>query len=163
MIREAHIEESEILAEIISESFADVAIRFSLTPENCPKHPSNCTVSWIESDFKRGVRYFILSRNSNPAGCAGLESPVPDICYLERLAVLPEMRGNHYGVDLVRHTVNCAVSNGVEKLSIGIIDRHTELKEWYKNLGFVETGTRSFPHLPFTVCFMELELNKSKS
>ena len=158
MIREAHIEESEILAEIISESFADVAIRFSLTPENCPRHPSNCTASWIQSDFERGVRYFILLQDNTPAGCAGLEIPGPEICFLERLAVLPEMRGNRYGIELVRHTVKCAASNGVKKVSIGIIDRHVELKEWYNNLGFIETGTKSFSHLPFTVCIMELEI-----
>ena len=158
MIREADIEDSEVLAKIIHESFKDVAERFSLTPENCPRHPSNCTASWIESDFGRGVRYFILYRDNFPVGCAGLEIPGPEVCYLERLSVLPEMRGNHFGVDLVQHVVTCAESSDAQKMSIGIIDTQTELKEWYKNLGFVEKGTKSFPHLPFTVCFMELEI-----
>ncbi len=158
MIRETNIEDSEILAEIISESFKDVAERFSLTPENCPKHPSNYTVSWVEADFKRGVRYFILYQDNTPAASTGLEIPSSDICYLERLAVLPEMRGNHFGIELTRHVIKCAESEGIPKMSIGIIDEQTELKEWYRNLGFVETGTKSFPHLPFTVCFMELKL-----
>ena len=162
MIREANIEDSEILAEIISESFKDVAQRFLLTPENCPKHPSNYTASWVESDFERGVRYFILYQDNTPVGCAGLEIPGQDVCYLERLSVLPEMRGNHFGVDLFRHTINCAESNGISKVSIGIIDEQADLKEWYRNLGFIVTGTKSFPHLPFTVCFMELGLNANE-
>ena len=29
------------------------------------------------------------------------------------------------------------------------------LKDWYGKLGFVEISTMKFPHLPFTVCFME--------
>ncbi len=162
MIREANIEDSEILADIISESFKDVANRFSLTPENCPRHPSNYTASWVESDFKRGVRYFILYQDNTPVASVGLEIPGPEVCYLERLSVVPEMRGNRFGIELVRHTIKCAASNGIQKISIGIIDKHTELKKWYKNLGFIETGTRSFPHLPFTVCFMELEFNNFK-
>jgi len=160
MIREATIENSEVLAKIISESFRDVAQRFSLTPENCPKHPSNCTTSWIESDFARGVQYFIFFQDDNPIGCVGLESPSIEVCYIERLSVLPEMRGKHFGINLFQHTVDCATSKGVSKVSIGIIAKHTELKKWYKNLGFIELGTKSFPHLPFLVCFMELELKK---
>ena len=32
------------------------------------------------------------------------------------------------------------------------------LKNWYMSYGFRETGTKAFPHLPFTVCFMEKEI-----
>ena len=163
MIREATIEDSEILSEIISESHRDVAERFSLTPENCPKHPSNCTSSWIKADFARGVRYFLMFQEGDALGCTGLEIQSPDVCYLERLSVLPEKRGNRFGVELLRHALDCAVSNGVSKVSIGIIDRYTELKEWYRKLGFIEVGTKTFPHLPFTVCFMELKVGKTAS
>jgi len=161
MIREATIEDSEVLATIISESFHDVAQRFSLTPDNCPKHPSNCSTSWIKSDLARGVQYFILFQGDNPIGCVGLESPSVEVCYIERLSVLPKMRGNHFGINLVQHTVDCAASKGAYKVSIGIIAKHTELKEWYKYLGFIEVETKSFPHLPFQVCFMEFELKNT--
>ena len=159
MIREATIEDSDVLASIISVSFRDVARRFSLTQDNCPKHPSNCTTSWIESDIARGVQYFILFQNGNPIGCVGLESPSVDLCYLERLSVLPEMRGRHFGISLVLNTLDYAAFKGIRKVSVGIIAEHTELKEWYKNLGFVEVGIKRFPHLPFQVCFMEINLN----
>ena len=161
MIRKATINDSELLSKIISESYRDVAQRFSLKLENCPKHPSNCDTSWIESDIARGVQYFLLSQNGNPIGCVALEIQDSNICYLERLSVLPEMRGNHFGVNLVQYIIDYAFSNGVYKISIGIIDKHTELKEWYKNFGFIEMETKSFPHLPFQVCFMELELGKT--
>lgn len=160
MIREATIEDIEVLASIISGSFRDVARRFSLTQDNCPKHPSNCTPSWIESDMGRGVQYFILFHSDNPIGCVGLESPSIDVCYLERLSVLPEMRCKHFGIRLVQHGLYYAASKGARKVSIGIISEHTELKEWYRTLGFTETGTKRFAHLPFQVCFMELNLEK---
>lgn len=158
MIREATLNDREILAKTISDSFRDVAIRFSLTKDNCPKHPSNCTSSWIESDILRGVRYFILYGDENPAGCVGIESPGADVCYLERLSVLPGMRGRHFGVRLVQHMLEYAAAKGAGKVGIGMIAEHAELKEWYGKLGFVETQTRSFPHLPFRVCFMEFEI-----
>ena len=104
----------------------------------------------------RGVQYFILSRGGNPIGCVGIESPSGDSCYLERLSVLPEMRGKHFGIRLVRHVLNCAELKGTCKVSIGIIAEQSELKEWYKKLGFIEKGTKHFPHLPFQVCFMEI-------
>ncbi|MBU0991801.1 MAG: GNAT family N-acetyltransferase [Proteobacteria bacterium] len=156
-IREATIADRNVLAHIIRESFRDVAARFLLTPENCPKHPSNCTTSWIESDMARGVQYFIMAIDGYPIGCVGLESPNTDICYIERLSVLPEMRGKHHGISLVRHALECATLNGACSVSIGIIAEHTELKNWYKGLGFDEVQIKRFPHLPFQVCLMEYQ------
>ena len=158
MIREATIDDTEVIAKIIAEAHRDVAQRFSLTPDNCPKHPSNCNKSWIQSDIARGVQYFLLSHENNLIGCVALEIPNTNVCYLERLSVLPEKRGKHFGINLVQHTIDYAESKGVHKVSIGIIAEHTELKDWYKNLGFIEVETKSFPHLPFQVCFMELEI-----
>jgi N-acetylglutamate synthase-like GNAT family acetyltransferase len=158
MIKEATKDDCELLGKIIRDSFLDVAQRFSLTKDNCPKHPSNCTSSWIESDMLRGVQYFILYMDDHPIGCVGIEQPDADVCYLERLSVIPEMRGKHFGTRLVQHALKCAASKRAGKVSIGIIDEQTELKRWYKKLGFVERQTKSFAHLPFTVCLMERDI-----
>ena len=157
MIIKATINDRDVLVKLIRDSFRDVASRFSLTEENCPKHPSNCTSSWIESDISRGVQYFIFYMDENPIGCVGIEKSNTDVCYLERLSVLPEMRGKHLGVRLVQHALEYAASKGARKVSIGIIAEQTELKEWYGRIGFVETQTKSFPHLPFKVCLMVIE------
>lgn len=161
MIKEATLNDREVIVKIIRDSFRDVAYRFSLTKDNCPKHPSNCESSWIETDISRGVKYFILYADKKPTGCVGIENPSTDVCYLERLSVLPEMRGKHFGIRLVQHVLECAASKGAIKVSVGIIAEQTELKEWYKKLGFVEMQTKSFPHLPFKVCLMEYEISKS--
>ena len=158
-IRDATAKDVELLADIIRKSFRDVAIRFSLTPENCPKHPSNCTAAWVESDRNRGVRYFIASRNDEPIGCVGLESPNSDLCYLERLSVLPEMRRRGYGRALTLHALKSAKAVGAKQVSIGIIADHVELKNWYSKIGFVEAGTKIFEHLPFEVAFMKFDIN----
>jgi len=158
MIREATIKDRELLSKMIRESFRDVAKRFSLTAENCPRHPSNCTTSWIDSDMERGVQYFISYFDGRPTGCVGVESQNSHICYIERLSVLPGMRGKHFGSRLVKHALDFSASRGAERVSIGIIAEQTELRDWYKKFGFVEVQTKSFHHLPFQVCLMEYEI-----
>ena len=161
MIKEATLNDCKVLAKLIRDSFRNVAQRFSLTKENCPKHPSNCASSWIKSDISRGVQYYILYVDDNPIGCVAIENVNSDVCYLERLSVLPEMRGKYFGIRLVQHALECAALKGARKVSIGIIDEQPDLKEWYIQLGFVVTEIKRYPHLPFTVCLMEIKIKKS--
>ncbi len=157
-IKTATIDDGAILSDLIRNSYCDVAQRFDLTPENCPKHPSNCTDDWVRNDFARGVSYFIIEHNGRPAGCAALEIPEPDLGYLERLAVLPADRRQGMGRRLVDHVFNRSKASGVKKISIGIIAAQTDLKRWYQEIGFMEGETKKFEHLPFLVTFMTYHL-----
>jgi len=56
-IRKANQQDIPFLAQTIALAYKDVAQRFGLTPQNCPKHPSNCTGEWVQSDLDRGVIY----------------------------------------------------------------------------------------------------------
>jgi GNAT superfamily N-acetyltransferase len=87
-----------------------------------------------------------------------LEKASPDVCYLERLAVLPGHRGRGYGKMLVEHIFDEAASNGSNRLEIGIIAADTRLRNWYGKFGFVLKGTKTFDHLPFVVAFMSAEI-----
>ena len=158
-IRQASESDAALVAGIISRAFAEVALRFSLTRENCPKHPSNCTADWVRQDRKRGVRYFVAQDKAVPLGCVAMEMGSPGTCYLERLAVLPEQRKRGIGRALVEHVVQSARAAAAHRVSIGIIASHVELREWYRRLGFQDRATKSFPHLPFEVLFMEMEFD----
>lgn len=144
------------LARLIRSSFADVARRFALTPENCPRHPSNYTREWVEGDMGRGVRYYLLTVEGTAVGCVGVEQASPTTCYMERLAVFPEHRGKGYGSRLARHAIYQAKVMGASTVGIGIIAADTGLKNLYKDLGFERGETKSFPHLPFKVAFMQI-------
>ncbi|MFC1735918.1 GNAT family N-acetyltransferase [Candidatus Hydrogenedentota bacterium] len=157
-IREATSGDISQVSSLIRMGFRGVAEKFGLTPENCAKHPSNCTDNWIEDDLKRGVTYYILEHNSVPSGCVALERADNGVCYLERLAVLPEKRRAGFGKALVHHVIAEARRLGAERISIGIIANHTELKTWYKNMGFAETETREFERLPFLVTYLNYTL-----
>jgi GNAT superfamily N-acetyltransferase len=161
-IRKANSQDVSVLSGLIRDSFYDVAERFGITPENCPKHPSNCVDEWIEKDFGRGVNYYILEKNGLSEGCVALEKSSPDIFYLERLAVRPEVRGRGGGEKLVRHAFSEAKALGAKEISIGIIASDKELRDWYKKIGFLEEKTKKFKHLPFLVTFMRYELNSER-
>jgi N-acetylglutamate synthase-like GNAT family acetyltransferase len=159
-IRKAVMSDVPVLVEMIREAFQDVAVRFELTEENCPKHPSNCQASWITRALETGVRYFVIEVEGSSCGCAALEQASPEVCYLERLAVLPLQRRQGYGRALVVHGLAEAKELGSQRVDIGIIAAHTELRDWYRNLGFVDQRMASFPHLPFQVLFMSLALDR---
>ena len=80
------------------------------------------------------------------------------VCYLERLCVLPGFRRRGFGEELVSRVLAEAVALGARQVDIGIIEKHTELREWYRKLGFTEGESKDFPHLPFRVLFMSKEL-----
>ncbi|MFC1532978.1 GNAT family N-acetyltransferase [Thermodesulfobacteriota bacterium] len=132
--------------------------RFRFTAQNCPKHPSNCTDKWIQNDFSKGVGYYILKSDSRPIGCVALERANSDICYLERLAVLPKHRRQGFGKAIVNHVFAKAKNMGAQMINIGIIADHTELKTWYNKIGFIEGETKKFEHLPFLVTFMTYQI-----
>jgi len=153
--------DSRVLVETIRRSFRDIAERFGLTNENAPRHPSNCTVDWIRKDMEGGVTYFAIEARKRVVGCVALERAGTEVCYLERLAVLPGQRRRGFGKALVEHVLSEAKRLGAHCVSIGIIAEHTELKDWYKRLGFVEGESKEFPHLPFCVTVMSYEIGKS--
>ena len=157
-IRDTAAEDIPLLASLIRDSFRDVAERFNLTVDNCPVHPANCTDDWVESDFAKGIRYYVLEDDGTPCGCVAMEQARPGLCYLERLSVLPAYRRIGFGLALVLHVMEKARAAGSARVQIAIIAGQSELKRWYENLGFVVKDTRRFERLPFEVMFLTVEL-----
>ncbi len=159
IIRKASIADVSILLAIIRKSFLEVAEKFELTIDNCPKSPAFYTTERLKGDFEKGLTYYILEEDGRECGCAALERAGADKYYLERLAVLPQHRRKGFGETLVRYIFEQARKVGAERLEIGIIAEQKELKKWYGKFGFVEKYTKRFEHLPFVVAFMSVELS----
>jgi N-acetylglutamate synthase-like GNAT family acetyltransferase len=158
IIRQASLADLLLLVNLLRRSFVDVAKRFNLTVENCPKNLAFCTEQRIRDDFNRGLEYYLLEKDGQPLGCVALEKAGPEVCYLERLAVLPEQRRKGFGKVLVDRVFDRAGKIGARRVEIGIISEDKELRDWYKKFGFIEKGTKEFEHLPFVVAFMFVEL-----
>jgi len=161
IIKQANEADIDTLVTLLRNSFRDVAERFELTIENCPKNLAFCTKERVKSDLARGLIYYILENDGQPCGCVAIEKASPDVCYLERLAVLPQHRRKGSGKALVNHIFDQAGKKGVKKLEIGIISEDTKLKNWYMKFGFVQKATKKFDHLPFIVAFMSAEIGNT--
>lgn len=147
--------ELETSVKIIADSFATVAAEFKLTKDNCPTHPSFVTIKQLMEMKRKGLKLFGLFVEGAQFGFVALEKKKDKAFSMEKLAVLPEYRSKGYGGELVDFVNNNVKDAGGKKLSIGIIDEHTVLKQWYESKGFKQTARTKFEHLPFTVCFME--------
>ena len=153
--READLRNS---VNVIRNAFETVAAEFKLTPENCPTSPAFVTTEQLRALRDKGVKPFGLFHDDVQLGFVAVERADGAVYYLEKLAVLPGYRHRGYGKKLIAFVCNYVKKNKCEKISLGMINESTILKDWYKKLGFQETGTKKFEHLPFTVCFMEKNL-----
>ena len=158
IIRSATEKDISLLSSIIRASFIDVAKRFSLTRQNCPKHPSNCEDDWIEDELSKGVNYYILEVDGVPSGSVGILQNGPDLSYLMRLGILPENRNRGFGKKLMNFALEKLREKETKTVEIGVISNQTELVEWYEGFGFRVAGRRNFGHLPFEVTFMSKRL-----
>jgi ribosomal protein S18 acetylase RimI-like enzyme len=141
--------------EIIRNSFKTVAVEMGFTPENAPTNPAFISSNQVQQLIDKGVKLFGLFIEGKQAGCMGLEKADEEIYYLEKLAVVPELRHRGLGKKLLDFAFEYVKQVGGKKISIAIVNENRKLKDWYERYGFCETGLKRFSHLPFTVCFME--------
>lgn len=141
--------------DVIHRSFTTVAEKFGLTRENCPKHTSFLPMEYLETQFGWGWTMLGLYEEEKIVGYASLSTEENDAYELHHLAVLPECRHKGYGKMLLDRAKETVVKEDGTRITIGIIEESTVLREWYAANGFVHTGTKKFAHLPFTTGLME--------
>ena len=158
IIQVSNKEQLNICLGIIRNSFITVAREFGLTENNCPSHTAFMTPEKLVKQFDEGRPMFLLYCDNTPVGYFSLAKCSDKVWELNNLAVLPDYRHLGYGKAMVDYAVTAVKNNGGNKISIGIIEENTLLKNWYLKLGFNHIVTRKFEHLPFTVGLMELNL-----
>lgn len=147
-----------ICLEIIHSSFITVAEEFGLTENNCPSHTAFMTFDKLVKQFDDSRPMFLFYQDDIPVGYFSLAKCSDEEWELNNLAVLPEYRYLGIGKVMVDYAVATVKNYGGNKISIGIIEENSTLKNWYLKLGFNHISTRKFEHLPFTVGFMEMSL-----
>ena len=151
-------EQLPLYAEVIRQSFATVARDFNLTKENCPGHTSFITNERLSDKIKNGYYPFGYFTNGKLVGFASLTDMGNGVYEMNNVSILPEYRHFGYGQALLDFCKEKARELGGHKITIGIIEEATTLKNWYAANGFIHTGTKKFEHLPFTVGYMEREI-----
>lgn len=147
--------------EIIQKSFITVADEFGLTQENCPNHTAFMPIDRLIRQYESGTNMFLYQHNGEYVGYFSLVNN-GECVELNNLSVLPEYRHLGIGKEMIDYAKNYVIkNNSTGKITIGIIEDNTVLKDWYETLGFVHKETKRFDSLPFTVGFMELEICQS--
>ncbi len=160
MIRKITREELPLSLEVIHKSFETEAIVFGLTPINCPGHTSFMPLEKLENHFNWGFEMFgLFDGNNEMIGFFSLSKKEGNIYEIKNLGVLPQHRRKGYGKQMLDFSKQKVCEWNGEKLSVGIIDESAILKNWYIDNGFIHTSTCRFPHLLFTVGYMEWKNN----
>jgi ribosomal protein S18 acetylase RimI-like enzyme len=157
-IREIEEKELEECASVIRAGFITVAEEFGITRENTPTNGAFLQKDRLLEERAKGHRMYAAVQRTKVIGYMQLEKSTPELYFLQKLVVLPEYRHLGIGRELLDYARNKVAEWEGTKISIGIIEENTVLKNWYLAYGFVTTATRKFEHLPFTVGFMELKL-----
>ena len=143
---------------VLREGFADIAVRFGLTEENCPTNGAFHRVEWLEADCDAGCAMYGLFFDGALVGIMQLARKSAEEVKLKKLTVLPAHRHRGFGERLVEYAKSAARADGACILTLGMIEENAELKAWYASLGFVHTGTRRFDGMPFTAGYMACRL-----
>ncbi len=147
---------------MLRKSFQTVRRQFNLNRKNCPGFAAFSGRDRLEELKENGARFFGAFWGRKMAGLITVEKAGDGHYYLEKLAVLPAYRHNGLGKALVEHALAYCTAERGKRVSIGLINENTVLKNWYKQLGFVEKEVKAYDHLPFTVCYMEIALHKER-
>ena len=162
MIKQLDISDIPLAVDIIRASFATVAKEFDITEQNCPKYVAfSTTVEKLHTHVDWGWLMYGFYDGEQLAGYVAISKEYGtgrNAYEIHNLAVLPEYRHKGYGRQLLDFCKAKVKELGGDKITIGIVEENTILKNWYAANGFVHTGTQKFDYFPFTVGYMECKV-----
>jgi len=144
-------------AKLLNTAFATVAADFGLKRDNCPTNNAFITAEALKSQLTEYIEYYYYLEESEITGFIAIEKSKREVglFYIEKVATQPVSRHKGIGKQLMNFATKRITELGGNKISVGLIDSNTTLKDWYRNQGYNETGVKVFDHLPFDVCYME--------
>jgi len=145
-----------VVVRVLTMAHATVAKEFGFTKDTNPTNNAFIDISTLTSQLSREISLYGLTDNHIMVGCIAIEksSKKSGTYYIEKVSVLPEYRNRGYGALMMERAAVIIKESGGLEISLALINSHTKLKNWYSSMGFMETGTKDFDHLPFRVCFM---------
>jgi len=152
------LNDSKIITDILNRAFLTVAQQFNFTKENAPTFPAFINSDRIEGSLQKGLKMYGYKYNDQIIACAGYSYYKDQIYFIERLATLPEYRHLGIGKKIMDFVENKIVETGGKIAEIHVVDKNIELREWYKQLGYVEIRIDEIKTLPFNSCVMNKEL-----
>jgi ribosomal protein S18 acetylase RimI-like enzyme len=162
MIKRVSLQDDfEQYAGLLNAAFATIADDFGLTKENCPTNNAFITAEALKAQSTEYIEFYYYLDQANIAGFIAIEKSKREtgLFYIEKVAAHPGFRHKGIGKQLMNFATERIKESGGNKISVGLINSNTILKDWYRHQGYKETGIKTFEHLPFDVCYMEKELS----
>ena len=146
-----------LLSKLLNEAFGTVAKELGLTKENNPTNSAFITSDELKKQLIESREFYAYEDKAKIVGFVAIEQPfnMPDVFYIEKLAVIPDYRHLGIGKRLMDFVSQRIAELGGKRISIGLINSNIVLKNWYGKQGYVEYSVKTFKHLPFEVCLME--------
>ena len=133
--RLARFADAEKIARLINAAFR--------LAENFFIDSDRITVSEVEDLLRKGW-FLIVDDGDALAGCVYIELR-GERAYLGLLSVNPELQKSGVGSSLMSAGEAYCRQQGCSFMDILIVNRREDLPAFYKNRGYVETGTAPFP------------------
>jgi N-acetylglutamate synthase-like GNAT family acetyltransferase len=141
-VREATIADINALARLVNTAYAVEHFIYDgerITPREC-------------ADLLITGKLLVLEQDASAVGCIYVELR-HDSGYLGLLSVTPALQNRGIGRSLVTIAENWFRSQGRQRAELQAINVRTELLEYYRRLGYRETGTVPWPadvptHIP---------------
>lgn len=142
---------------VIRDSFKTVADEFGFTEENAPRFTAFATNAdrlYYHFDVEKRPMFAFFD-NEKIIGYYSLLIKENDEIELNNLCVLPEYRHRKIGEELLLDSIDRAKKLGCRKMTLGIVEENTLLKNWYIGYGFRHIKTEKYDFFPFTCGYME--------
>ena len=160
-IREITADSLETSVDIIRRAFGVVADEMGFTEANASVYPAFTTVPRLKELLYKCDVFFGMFSGARQVGFVAVEKEGRGVYKMRRLAVLPELWHVGLGRRLTDFVIDYVKRKSGRKLEIALVNEQTVLKDWYRNMGFHEVSVKRYKGLPFSVCFMEMEISDS--
>jgi len=155
--RTADTKDSELVSELIRESFKRQADILAIKKEEYPNYVAFETAENTQKRMTQGDSIVIAYLGDKPIGTVSFSNDSDQIHkgYIKRLAVIPEFRECGYGSLLMGYAEMKLKERNVMLVELSIVAQFEKLQSYYEGLGYVPQIRKSFSGLPFEVLFME--------
>ncbi len=156
-LREAQVEDAEIISKIIRESFKTQSEILKISEDDYPNYVAFETVESVANRMDRSDTIVIAYLNDKPVGTVSFRNDPEEEQrgHIIRLAILPRFRGHSYGEHLMAYAETKLRERGVKFIELCIVAQFKRLREYYENLGYTPRETRSHAGFPFEILYME--------
>lgn len=105
------------------------------------------TLPWTTDIYEKELtensyaHYYVVEKNGKIIGFCGVWIVI-DEAQITNIAILPDYRGQNYGVGLFQYIINQVITNGVKRLSLEVRVSNIIAQKLYRKFGLKPAGIR---------------------